>query len=90
MNHNKNFDLEDIIYWCKKDLCLKSENGKYLSNENEFNVTKFVTEYEKATTFSYWDAVSASNLNFQLSGVKTEVVKHRYESTFTPNYQSTY
>ena len=69
---------------------LKTESGKYLSNENEFHVTKIVSEIEKATTFSYHDAIHESNIYFQLSGIKTELVKHGYEHSFTHNYQSEY
>ena len=69
---------------------LKTESGKYLSNENEFHVTKLVSEIEKATTFSRNDAIRESNIYFQLSGIKTELIKHGYKSSFTANYQSEY
>lgn len=69
---------------------LKTESGNYLNNENEFGVTKVVKEIEKATTFSYHDAIRESNLYFQLSDIKTALVKRGYENTFTANYQSEY
>jgi len=69
---------------------LKAGIVSYLSNENEFNVTKIVKGIGNATTFSYHDAIRESNLYFQLSGVKTEIVKHGYESSFASNYKSEY
>lgn len=69
---------------------LKTESGNYLNNENEFGVTKVVKEIEKATTFSYHDAIIESNLYFQISDVKTILVKRILEFTFQPNYQSEY
>ena len=69
---------------------LKTEDGFYLSNENLFNHTRLVSEIDGATVFSYNDAVNMSNIYYQLSGVKTTLVKQGYESNYTKNYKSEY
>lgn len=69
---------------------LKTESGFFLNNENEFGVTKSVKEIENATIFNYHDAVRESNLYFQISDIKTQLIKYGYQSSFTPNYQSEY
>lgn len=69
---------------------LKTESGNYLSNENKHNHTIIVSEIDKATEFSYHDAIRESNIYYQLSNIKTSLVKHGYQSTFTKNYKSEY
>ena len=54
---------------------LKTENGYFLSNNNEFNVTKQVSDIKMATIFNYNDAISFSNLHYQISNVKTNLIK---------------
>ena len=54
---------------------LKTESGYFLSNKNEFNVTKEVSDIKMATIFNYNDAISFSNLHYQISNVKTNLIK---------------
>ncbi len=54
---------------------LKTESGFYLSNNNDFNVTKSVQDINIATRFNYKDAISMSNLHRQISDVKTDIIK---------------
>jgi hypothetical protein len=57
-----------------KDYILQTESGFFISNNNEFNVTKQVSDIKLATKFNYNDAVSFSNIHYQVSNVKTKLI----------------
>ena len=54
-----------------KTYILETESGFFLSNNNKWNHTKSVSDIKEATKFNYNDAVSLSNLHYQISNVKT-------------------
>jgi hypothetical protein len=58
-----------------KTYILETESGLFLSNNNEWNHTKKVSDIKEATKFNYNDAVSFSNLHYQISDVKTKLLE---------------
>jgi len=58
-----------------KTYILETERGFFLSNNNEWNHTKSVSDIKEATKLNYNDAVSFSNLHYQISNVKTNLLE---------------
>ena len=58
-----------------KTYILETESGFFLSNNNKWNHTKSVSDIKDATKFNYNDAVSLSNLHYQVSNVKTNLLE---------------
>ena len=58
-----------------KTYIIETESGFFLSKNNEGNHTKSVSDIKEATKFNYNDAVSFSNLHYQISNVKTNLLE---------------
>lgn len=58
-----------------KAYILETESGFFLSNNNEFNHTRTVSDIKESTKFNYNDAVFYSNLHYQVSNVKTNLLE---------------
>lgn len=58
-----------------KTYILETESGFFLSNNNEWDHTKSVSDIKEATKMNYNDAVSFSNLHYQISNVKTKLLE---------------
>lgn len=67
-NNNKNFKI-------MKTYILETESGFFLSNNNEWNHTKNVSDIKEATKFNYNDASYFSSLHYQISNVKTSLLE---------------
>jgi hypothetical protein len=58
-----------------KTYILQTENGFFLSNNNIWNHTKSVPDVKEAEKFNYNDAVSFSNLHYQISNTRTRLIE---------------
>ena len=54
---------------------LQTESGYFVSENNKWNHTKNVSDIKEASKYNYNDAVSFSNLYYQISKVKTNLIE---------------
>ncbi len=58
-----------------KTYILETESGFFLSENNKWNHTKHVSDIKEASKYNYNDAISYSNLWYQISGEKTNLLE---------------
>jgi len=58
-----------------KTYILETENGFFLSENNKCKHTKHVADIKEASKYNYNDAVSYSNLWYQISNEKTKLLE---------------
>ena len=58
-----------------KTYILVTESGLFLSENNKWNHTKHVSDIKEASKYNYNDAVSFSNLYYQISNEKTSLLE---------------